>query len=75
MEETKVRLIECVTNHVSFKTKALKDQSFVCKEKLKSTTGLLQYTFEVLKENDPAGFLTVSPAFRKAFNDMVFISC
>ena len=70
MEETKARLIQCVTNHVSCKTKALKDQSFVCKEKLKNTTGLLQYTFEVLKESDPAGFLTVSPALERALNGL-----
>ena len=52
-----------MTNHVNRKSQILKDQSNLCKEKLKNTTGLLQYTFEVLKENDPAGFLTVSLIF------------
>lgn len=60
IEETKTRMIGCVANHVAYKSQSLRDQSFICKEKLKNTTGLLQYTFEVLKENDPAGFLTVS---------------
>ena len=64
IEETKCKLLECVTNHVNHKSQVLKDQSNLCKEKLKNTTGLLQYTFEVLKENDPAGFLTVSLMFQ-----------
>ena len=69
MEETKARLLECVTGHVNYKTKALKEQSFICKEKLKNTTGLLQYTFEVLKENDPAGFLTVIKTRKILFHE------
>ena len=66
-----MRLLECVTGHVSYKTKALKEQSIVCKEKLKNTTGLLQYTFEVLKESDPAGFLTVCKTRKYFFTKVI----
>ena len=60
VDEQKCKLLEYVSSHAQDKCRSLKEQSATCKEKLKNTTGLLQYTFEVLKENDPATFLLVS---------------
>lgn len=37
------------------------DQINHCTLKLRQSTGLMEYCLEVIKENDPAGFLQVSP--------------
>ena len=36
------------------------DQINHCTLKLRQSTGLMEYCLEVIKENDPAGFLQVS---------------
>lgn len=40
------------------------DQINHCTLKLRQSTGLLEYCLEVIKENDPAGFLQVSQPAR-----------
>lgn len=38
----------------------VRDQITHCTMKLRQTTGMMEYCLEVLKENDPSGFLQVS---------------
>lgn len=38
----------------------VRDQISHCTVKLRQTTGLMEYCLEVIKENDPSGFLQVS---------------
>ena len=59
LEERKAKLLEMINASVQEKGKILRAQSDLCREKMKSTSGLLQYTLEVLKENDAATFLMV----------------
>ena len=59
LEERKAKLLEMINASVQEKGKILRTQSDLCREKMKSTSGLLQYTLEVLKENDAATFLMV----------------
>lgn len=40
----------------------VRDQISHCTVKLRQTTGLMEYCLEVIKENDPSGFLQVRPA-------------
>lgn len=42
------------------------DQINHCTLKLRQSTGLMEYCLEVIKENDPAGFLQVSWLLRRA---------
>lgn len=37
----------------------VRDQISHCTVKLRQTTGLMEYCLEVIKENDPSGFLQV----------------
>ena len=37
----------------------VRDQITHCTMKLRQTTGMMEYCLEVLKENDPSGFLQV----------------
>lgn len=41
----------------------VRDQISHCTVKLRQTTGLMEYCLEVIKENDPSGFLQVRPSF------------
>lgn len=40
----------------------VRDQISHCTVKLRQTTGLMEYCLEVIKENDPSGFLQVKMA-------------
>ncbi|XP_009700484.1 PREDICTED: E3 ubiquitin-protein ligase TRIM9-like, partial [Cariama cristata] len=40
----------------------VRDQISHCTVKLRQTTGLMEYCLEVIKENDPSGFLQISDA-------------
>ncbi|XP_067100009.1 E3 ubiquitin-protein ligase TRIM9 isoform X10 [Osmerus mordax] len=42
--------------------KVVRDQISHCTVKLRQTTGLMEYCLEVIKENDPSGFLQISDA-------------
>ncbi|XP_010218952.1 PREDICTED: E3 ubiquitin-protein ligase TRIM9, partial [Tinamus guttatus] len=44
------------------KLKVVRDQISHCTVKLRQTTGLMEYCLEVIKENDPSGFLQISDA-------------
>ncbi|XP_037541564.1 tripartite motif-containing protein 67 isoform X11 [Nematolebias whitei] len=45
--------------------KVVRDQITHCTMKLRQTTGMMEYCLEVLKENDPSGFLQISDALIK----------
>ncbi|XP_067839825.1 E3 ubiquitin-protein ligase TRIM9 isoform X9 [Heptranchias perlo] len=45
--------------------KVVRDQICHCTLKLRQTTGLMEYCLEVLKDNDPSGFLQISDALIK----------
>lgn len=42
-----------------FVPQVVRDQISHCTVKLRQTTGLMEYCMEVIKENDPSGFLQV----------------
>lgn len=42
-----------------FPLQVVRDQISHCTVKLRQTTGLMEYCLEVIKENDPSGFLQV----------------
>lgn len=44
----------------------VRDQISHCTVKLRQTTGLMEYCLEVIKENDPSGFLQVRHSFLHA---------
>ncbi|XP_071505864.1 E3 ubiquitin-protein ligase TRIM9-like [Diadema antillarum] len=62
VQKRKEQLILQVQREKEFKTKMLKNHIGQCSSKLKQTTGLLEYSIEVMKEGDPAAFLMVSEA-------------
>ncbi|XP_065803759.1 E3 ubiquitin-protein ligase TRIM9 isoform X3 [Labrus bergylta] len=45
-----------------FPVQVVRDQISHCTVKLRQTTGLMEYCLEVIKENDPSGFLQISDA-------------
>lgn len=45
---------------LSHQSQVVRDQISHCTVKLRQTTGLMEYCLEVIKENDPSGFLQVS---------------
>ncbi|CAM4690647.1 unnamed protein product [Leuciscus chuanchicus] len=45
--------------------KTVKDQITHCTMKLRQTTGMMEFCLEVIKENDPSGFLQISDALIK----------
>ncbi|XP_061099532.1 tripartite motif-containing protein 67 isoform X7 [Conger conger] len=45
--------------------KVVRDQITHCTMKLRQTTGMMEYCLEVIKENDPSGFLQISDALIK----------
>lgn len=46
-----------------FFPQVVRDQISHCTVKLRQTTGLMEYCLEVIKENDPSGFLQVRYLF------------
>ncbi|XP_041467908.1 E3 ubiquitin-protein ligase TRIM9-like isoform X3 [Lytechinus variegatus] len=62
VQKRRDQLILQVHREKEFKTKMLKNHIGQCSGKLKQTTGLLEYSIEVMKEGDPAAFLMVSGA-------------
>lgn len=45
--------------HLICFVQVVRDQITHCTMKLRQTTGMMEYCLEVLKENDPSGFLQV----------------
>lgn len=54
------QLVASVRRERALKQQAFRDQVTQCTAKLHKTTGLLQYSVEVMKETDPTAFLQVS---------------
>ncbi|CAJ1077995.1 E3 ubiquitin-protein ligase TRIM9 isoform X1 [Xyrichtys novacula] len=61
----KAKLLTKVTKEKEYKQKVVRDQITHCTMKLRQTTGMMEYCLEVLKENDPSGFLQISDALIK----------
>uniref|UniRef100_A0A8C6UMD8 Tripartite motif containing 67 n=1 Tax=Neogobius melanostomus TaxID=47308 RepID=A0A8C6UMD8_9GOBI len=61
----KAKLLTKVTKEKEYKQKVVRDQITHCTMKLRQTTGMMEYCLEVLKENDPSGFLQISDALVK----------
>ncbi|KAM9778807.1 E3 ubiquitin-protein ligase TRIM9 isoform 5-T5 [Syngnathus typhle] len=61
----KAKLLTKVTKEKDYKLKVARDQITHCTMKLRQTTGMMEYCLEVLKENDPSGFLQISDALIK----------
>ncbi|XP_075893656.1 E3 ubiquitin-protein ligase TRIM9 [Nelusetta ayraudi] len=61
----KAKLLTKVTKEKEYKVKIVRDQITHCTMKLRQTTGMMEYCLEVLKENDPSGFLQISDALIK----------
>ncbi|XP_061756931.1 tripartite motif-containing protein 67 isoform X3 [Nerophis ophidion] len=61
----KAKLLTKVTKEKEYKLKVARDQITHCTIKLRQTTGMMEYCLEVLKENDPSGFLQISDALIK----------
>ncbi|XP_070257185.1 tripartite motif-containing protein 67 isoform X12 [Myotis yumanensis] len=61
----KAKLLTKVTKEREHKLKMVWDQINHCTLKLRQSTGLMEYCLEVIKENDPAGFLQISDALIK----------
>jgi len=55
-----LRLNVCDDNlATAFLFQTVKDQITHCTMKLRQTTGMMEFCLEVIKENDPSGFLQV----------------
>ncbi|MBN3314449.1 TRI67 protein, partial [Atractosteus spatula] len=65
LNRQKAKLLTKVTKEKEYKLKVVRDQITHCTMKLRQTTGLMEYCLEVLKENDPSGFLQISDALIK----------
>ncbi|XP_060047986.1 tripartite motif-containing protein 67 isoform X2 [Erinaceus europaeus] len=61
----KAKLLTKVTKEREHKLKMVWDQINHCTMKLRQSTGLMEYCLEVIKENDPSGFLQISDALIK----------
>ncbi|KAK2883693.1 hypothetical protein Q8A67_017330 [Cirrhinus molitorella] len=61
----KAKLLTKVTKEKESKLKTVKDQITHCTMKLRQTTGMMEFCLEVIKENDPSGFLQISDALIK----------
>uniref|UniRef100_A0A8B9I067 Tripartite motif containing 67 n=1 Tax=Astyanax mexicanus TaxID=7994 RepID=A0A8B9I067_ASTMX len=61
----KAKLLTKVTKEKESKLKTVRDQITHCTMKLRQTTGMMEYCLEVIKENDPSGFLLISDALIK----------
>ncbi|KAM9355438.1 E3 ubiquitin-protein ligase TRIM9 isoform 4-T4 [Pholidichthys leucotaenia] len=62
LNRRKAQLLARVTKEHEHKLKVVRDQISHCTVKLRQTTGLMEYCLEVIKENDPSGFLQISDA-------------
>ncbi|XP_072424792.1 E3 ubiquitin-protein ligase TRIM9 isoform X2 [Chiloscyllium punctatum] len=62
LNRRKGQLLSRVTKEHEHKLKVVRDQISHCTVKLRQTTGLMEYCLEVIKENDPSGFLQISDA-------------
>ncbi|XP_033873386.1 E3 ubiquitin-protein ligase TRIM9-like [Acipenser ruthenus] len=65
LNRQKAKLLTKVTKERDYKLKVVRDQITHCTVKLRQTTGLMEFCLEVLKENDPSGFLQISHALVK----------
>ncbi|XP_069463000.1 tripartite motif-containing protein 67 isoform X1 [Ambystoma mexicanum] len=65
MNRQKAKLLTKVTKEREHKFKVVWDQINHCTLKLRQSTGLMEYCLEVIKENDPSGFLQISDALIK----------
>ncbi|XP_049645591.1 tripartite motif-containing protein 67 isoform X2 [Suncus etruscus] len=61
----KAKLLTKITKEREHKLKMVWDQINHCTLKLRQSTGLMEYCLEVIKENDPSGFLQISDALIK----------
>uniref|UniRef100_A0A668AGM1 Tripartite motif containing 67 n=1 Tax=Myripristis murdjan TaxID=586833 RepID=A0A668AGM1_9TELE len=61
----KAKLLTKVTKEKEYKLKVVRDQITHCTMKLRQTTGMMEFCLEVIKENDPSGFLQISDALIK----------
>nr|XP_021509669.1 E3 ubiquitin-protein ligase TRIM9-like [Meriones unguiculatus] len=57
LNRRKAQLLARVNKEHEHKLKVVRDQISHCTVKLRQTTGLMEYCLEVIKENDPSGFL------------------
>ncbi|XP_029114104.1 E3 ubiquitin-protein ligase TRIM9 isoform X2 [Scleropages formosus] len=62
LNRRKTQLLSRVNKEHEHKLKVVRDQISHCTVKLRQTTGLMEYCMEVIKENDPSGFLQISDA-------------
>ncbi|XP_069049368.1 E3 ubiquitin-protein ligase TRIM9 isoform X11 [Lepisosteus oculatus] len=62
LNRRKAQLLSRVNKEHEHKLKVVRDQIAHCTVKLRQTTGLMEYCLEVIKENDPSGFLQISDA-------------
>ncbi|XP_028934962.1 E3 ubiquitin-protein ligase TRIM9 isoform X4 [Ornithorhynchus anatinus] len=62
LNRRKAQLLARVNKEHENKLKVVRDQISHCTVKLRQTTGLMEYCLEVIKENDPSGFLQISDA-------------
>ncbi|XP_075879496.1 E3 ubiquitin-protein ligase TRIM9 isoform X2 [Nelusetta ayraudi] len=62
LNRRKAQLLTRVNKEHEHKLKVVRDQISHCTVKLRQTTGLMEYCMEVIKENDPSGFLQISDA-------------
>ncbi|KAM6917083.1 E3 ubiquitin-protein ligase TRIM9 isoform 3-T3 [Lycodopsis pacificus] len=62
LNRRKAQLLSRVNKEHEHKLKVVRDQISHCTVKLRQTTGLMEYCLEVIKENDPSGFLQISDA-------------
>lgn len=60
LEVKKKEIISQIGDTISRKLNALSKQSHTCLESMKSVSALLEYTDEVIKEENPASFLLIS---------------
>ncbi|OXB72818.1 UNVERIFIED_CONTAM: hypothetical protein H355_011342 [Colinus virginianus] len=62
LNRRKAQLLSRINKEHEHKLKVVRDQISHCTVKLRQTTGLMEYCLEVIKENDPSGFLQISDA-------------
>ncbi|XP_028251753.1 E3 ubiquitin-protein ligase TRIM9 isoform X1 [Parambassis ranga] len=62
LNRRRAQLLAQVNKEHEHKLKVVRDQISHCTVKLRQTTGLMEYCLEVIKENDPSGFLQISDA-------------
>ena len=60
LQKRKAQLVKDVASERDRKHTVLREQVQHCTGRLQKTTGLLQFSIEVLKETDPAAFVQVS---------------